>query len=53
MTKVVVSMDNTQYRVLVSGHSNYDVKGKGLIFEDTGERLKDFYPERFYEKLET
>lgn len=30
----------------------YDVNGKGLIFEDTGERLKDFYPERFYEKLE-
>lgn len=31
MTKVVVSMDNTQYRVLVSGHSNYDVKGKDIV----------------------
>ncbi len=31
MTKVVITLDNTQTRVLVSGHSNYDVSGKDIV----------------------
>ncbi len=31
MTKAAITLDNTQVRVLVSGHSNYDVRGKDIV----------------------